>query len=54
MAKDSFNDYGNLTYINITLQEIKLTKELFVRLVEQHEEVYIPPRLNLRKFSLAY
>jgi len=47
IAKGIFTDYGNLAYINITLQEIKLTKDLFMLSVEKQEEVYIPKRLSL-------
>jgi len=54
IAKDAFNGYGNLTYINITLEEIKLTKELFVLSIEKQEEVFIPQRLSLQKESLSY
>ena len=42
MSKNTFNDYGNLTYINITLQEIKLTKQVFMLSVGRQEEVFIP------------
>ena len=54
IAKDAFTEYGNLTYLKITLQEIKLTKELFVLSVEKQDEVFIPQRLSLRKESLCY
>ena len=35
LAKGVITNYGNLTYINITLQEIDITKDLFVLLVEK-------------------
>ena len=43
-----------MTYVKITLQEIKLSKELFVLGVEKQDEVFIPHRLSLRKESLYY
>ena len=54
IAKNAFTGYGNLTYIKITLQEIKLTKELFALCVEKQEEVFIPQRLSNRRYSLSY
>lgn len=51
---NALTGYGNLTYIKITLQEIKLTKELFALCVEKQEEVFIPHRLSNRRYSLSY
>lgn len=53
-ANHAFTGYGNMTYIKITLKEIKLSKELFVLQVQQGEEVFIPGRLSLRSHALCY
>ena len=54
LARNVFTGYGNMTYIKISLKEIKLSKELFVLNIQQGDEVYIPGRLNLKKISLFY
>ena len=54
LAHASFTGYGNLTYIKISLKEIKLSKELFVLNTQTGDAVFIPERMNSRKLSLFY
>ena len=42
LSSNIMSGYGNLTYLKVTLKEIKLIKELFVMQVEQGDEVFIP------------
>lgn len=54
MLGNILTGYGNLTYIKITLKEIKLTKQLFVMQIAQGEEVYIPTQLSMRQQSIFF
>lgn len=54
MTSNIFSGYGNLTYIKITLKEIKLIKEIFVMQLEQGDEVFIPMQLSMRRHSVFF
>ena len=40
------NGYNNLTYIKMTLREIKIAKQLFVHRIELGDESYVPHYFN--------
>lgn len=46
--------YGNLSFIELTLKEIKIAKQLFLFQVELGEEAVIPHQLNQRSLGQSY
>lgn len=46
--------FHGLTYVEITLKQISLAKQLFILNIEQGEEAFIPALLSQKKLALSY
>lgn len=46
--------FHGLTYIEITLKQIQLAKQLFILNIEQGEEAIIPIQLSQKNLQLSY
>lgn len=54
MCRNVVSGCNNLSYIQLTLREIALVKQLFVYAVELGDEAFIPRQLNQKELPQCY